>query len=46
MLIAFMFCCGFATATFGQQSDVLKAAQCTNDYFMQKYADQIGRAHV
>ena len=39
MLIAFMVCCGFATATFGQQFDVLKAAQCTNDYFMQKYAD-------
>lgn len=37
-LIAFTVCCGFAATTFAQ-TEVLKAAQCTNDYFMQKYAD-------
>ena len=37
-LIAFTVCCGFAATTFAQ-TDVLEAAQRTNDYFMQKYAD-------
>ena len=39
LLIALIVCCGFATAIMAQPATVLDAARCTNDYFMQKYAD-------
>ena len=38
-LIALTVCCGFAATTKAQPTTVLDAARCTNDYFMQKYAD-------